>query len=196
VFPAASISGAPKLRAVEVIDELEPVRRGPYCGAIGFFGGQGWVDTSVAIRIVYADEARLHVHAGGGIVVDSDPAAEAEELALKLEGLLRPLDSFNVLAPLRNAIDAVDDRLIAALTERFALVSKIAEVKRRHGIPSHQSSRVAAMKAARERLARETGTIPPGLVDELFDLLVRYAMDAEERETEGRQCFRSLPSGP
>jgi para-aminobenzoate synthetase component 1 len=179
LFPPASITGAPKLRAIAVIDELEPVRRGPYCGAIGFFGSDGWIDTSVAIRVVYASAGRIYAHAGGGIVVDSLPETERGELLLKLEALRRPLDAFNVLAEPRAAIDAVDARLLGLLAERFAIVSEIAELKRGHGIPTLQLSRVEAMKAAREREAAELGTIPPGFVDELFDLLVRYAMTVE-----------------
>jgi para-aminobenzoate synthetase component 1 len=195
LFPPASITGAPKLRAIEVIDELEPVRRGPYCGAIGFFGSDGWIDTSVAIRVVYASAGRIYAHAGGGIVVDSLPETERGELLLKLEALRRPLDAFNVLAEPRAAIDAVDDRLLALLAERFAIVSEIAELKRKHGIPTLQPSRVEAMKTARERQAAELGTIPSGLVGELFDLLVRYAMiveaDAWEDAREGRARARS-----
>src|SRR5207237_728976 len=135
-----------KLRAMEIIDALEPVRRGPYSGAIGFFGAQGWTDASAAIRVVYADRARIYAHAGGGIVIDSVPAIGREELLLKLDALRRPLDSFNVLAAARQAIDSADDRLLAVLAERFAIVAEVAEVKQMHGIPIHQPSRVEAMK--------------------------------------------------
>jgi para-aminobenzoate synthetase component 1 len=94
LFPAASITGAPKVRAMEVIDSLEDGGRGPYCGAIGFFGSQGWIDTSVAIRIAYASNGRVFTHAGGGIVADSSAAAEADELALKAEAVLDALARF------------------------------------------------------------------------------------------------------
>jgi para-aminobenzoate synthetase component I len=87
-FPGGSVTGAPKIRAVDIIEELEPVRRGPYCGAIGFFGSSGWIDTCIAIRVLYTDRGRLFLHAGGGIVVDSDPAAECAELFLKVESIL------------------------------------------------------------------------------------------------------------
>lgn len=91
-FPGGSITGAPKIRAVDIIEELESVRRGPYCGAIGFFGSSGWIDTCIAIRVLYADGTRLFLHAGGGIVADSDPAAECAELFLKVEPILHLLE--------------------------------------------------------------------------------------------------------
>jgi para-aminobenzoate synthetase component 1 len=163
---------------------MEAVRRGPYCGLIGFFGSHGWTDTSVAIRVVYVDAQRLYLHAGGGIVADSDPVAEGEELQLKLEVLLTVLDSFNVLVPLRKAIDAVDDRLFEALADRFRIVGEIAELKRQHGIPSLQSARVSSMIAAREPAVRNAGTMPPELVRDFYELLVRYAMAAQDQETD------------
>jgi para-aminobenzoate synthetase component 1 len=181
-FPPASISGAPKLRAIEVIDEMEPGRRGPYCGAIGFFGSHGWIDTSVGIRVVYADGERVYVHAGGGIVADSDPNAECEELLLKVERVLHVLGPFNVLTPLRRAIDVIDDRLFDLLAERFAIIDEVAKLKRQYGIPSLQQSRVTSMIEARERALRETSLIPRGLVSEMYELLVRHAMKVEERE--------------
>jgi para-aminobenzoate synthetase component 1 len=193
LFPPASISGAPKLRATEVIDELEPVSRGPYCGTIGFFGAQGWIDTSVAIRVVYACDGRVYAHAGGGIVVESLPEAERGELLLKLEALRRSLDGFNVLADARRRIDAVDDRLLELLAERFAIIAEVAELKRDHGIPSLQQARMETMKIARERQAAGLGTIPPGLVDELFDLLIRYAMMLEaEAAAQARDTVGSV----
>ncbi|MFV1960068.1 MAG: anthranilate synthase component I family protein, partial [Planctomycetota bacterium] len=91
-FPGGSITGAPKLRAMEILSELEPVRRGPYCGAIGYLGFDGAVDTSIAIRTFAvrpsADgAATASFHAGGGVVADSDPAAEYEESLDKARAL-------------------------------------------------------------------------------------------------------------
>ncbi|PWB72941.1 aminodeoxychorismate synthase, component I [candidate division GN15 bacterium] len=94
LFPCGSVTGAPKIRAMDIIEELEVTRRGPYTGAIGFFGSGGWIDTSVAIRIVYFDDTRLFVHAGGGIVADSTPEAEYRELLAKLSGISRALTGF------------------------------------------------------------------------------------------------------
>ena len=89
-FPAGTVSGAPKIRAMEIIDELEPVRRGPYAGAVGHFswGGER-MDTAIAIRTVVVTGDRAYVQAGAGIVADSDPASEYEETLNKARALLR-----------------------------------------------------------------------------------------------------------
>jgi anthranilate synthase component 1 len=89
-FPAGTVSGAPKVRAMEIIDELEPRRRGPYAGAVGYFGyGGHTMDTAIAIRTVVARDGRAHVQAGAGIVADSVPAAEYDETLNKARALLR-----------------------------------------------------------------------------------------------------------
>ena len=84
-FPGGSITGAPKVRAMELIDELELARRGPYCGAFGYFGA-GAFDLAIAIRIGVIRGHELRIHVGGGIVADSDPAAELAETELKAKG--------------------------------------------------------------------------------------------------------------
>ena len=91
-FPAGTVSGAPKIRAMQIIDELEPVRRGPYAGAVGYFayGGQA-MDTAIAIRTLVVAGGRAHVQAGAGIVIDSKPAAEYEETLAKARALLKVL---------------------------------------------------------------------------------------------------------
>ena len=91
-FPGGSITGAPKVRAMELIDELEPARRGPYCGAFGYFGAHGAFDLSIAIRIGVMRSHELRVHVGGGIVADSDPAAELAETELKAQGWVEALE--------------------------------------------------------------------------------------------------------
>src|SRR5204862_3646833 len=78
-FPGGSITGAPKIRAMEIIDELEPTRRAFYTGALGALGFDGSMNLSVAIRTVLADGPDCFFQAGGGIVADSDPAAEYDE---------------------------------------------------------------------------------------------------------------------
>jgi anthranilate synthase component 1 len=89
-FPAGTVSGAPKIRAMEIIEELEPVRRGPYAGAVGYLGYGGMsMDTAIAIRTVVAVGERAFVQAGAGIVADSDPGAEYEETLNKARALLR-----------------------------------------------------------------------------------------------------------
>jgi len=83
LFPGGSITGAPKIRAMQIIDELEPALRGAYTGAFGYFGTRGALDLAIAIRTVVVQRgaagAELHLHVGGGIVADSDPARELEE---------------------------------------------------------------------------------------------------------------------
>jgi para-aminobenzoate synthetase component I len=85
-FPGGSITGAPKIRAMQIIDELEPVRRGPYCGALGYLGEAGAVELAIAIRIAVLAGGELRLHVGGGIVADSDPAAELAETEDKAAG--------------------------------------------------------------------------------------------------------------
>ncbi len=85
-FPGGSITGAPKVRAMQLIDELEPARRGPYCGAFGYFGAHGAFDLAIAIRIGVLKGNELRVHVGGGIVADSDAAAELVETDVKAAG--------------------------------------------------------------------------------------------------------------
>ena len=87
-FPAGTLSGAPKIRAMEIIDELEPLRRGPYGGAIGYFGFGGAMDTCITLRTIVMRGKMAYVQAGGGIVADSDPEAEYEETLMKAGALL------------------------------------------------------------------------------------------------------------
>ena len=88
-FPAGTVSGAPKIRALEVIRELEPVKRNIYSGAVGYIGWWGDVDTAIAIRTAVIQDGRLHVQAGAGIVYDSDPQKEWEETLNKGRALFR-----------------------------------------------------------------------------------------------------------
>jgi len=90
-FPGGSITGAPKVRAMQLIDELEPARRGPYCGALGYFGPAGALELAIAIRIGVLVKDELRVHVGGGIVADSDPAAELAETETKAAGWVAAL---------------------------------------------------------------------------------------------------------
>lgn len=88
-FPAGTVSGAPKVRAMEIIDELEPVKRGIYAGAVGYLGFHGEMDVAIAIRTAVIKEGQLHVQAGAGIVADSDPESEWQETQNKARALLR-----------------------------------------------------------------------------------------------------------
>jgi anthranilate synthase component 1 len=88
-FPAGTVSGAPKVRAMEIIDSLERTKRGPYAGVVGYFDFSGNLDTCITIRTIVATGGRAYVQAGAGVVADSDPRAEAEETRRKAEALLR-----------------------------------------------------------------------------------------------------------
>ncbi|MBK8177131.1 MAG: anthranilate synthase component I [Rhodospirillales bacterium] len=88
-FPAGTVSGAPKVRAMEIIDELEPERRGIYGGCIGYIGASGELDTCIALRTAIVKDKMLYVQAGGGIVADSDAEAEYQETCNKAGALLR-----------------------------------------------------------------------------------------------------------
>jgi anthranilate synthase component 1 len=88
-FPAGTVSGAPKVRAMEIIDELEPHRRGIYAGAVGYFGAGGGMDTCIALRTAILKDGVMHVQAGAGIVLDSDPEAERMETINKAKALFR-----------------------------------------------------------------------------------------------------------
>jgi anthranilate/para-aminobenzoate synthase component I len=91
MFPGGSITGAPKIRAMQIIEELEPVRRGPYCGAIGYLAANGSMQFNVAIRTMILKDGLVHVPVGGGIVADSDPADEYEETLVKAKAMFDAL---------------------------------------------------------------------------------------------------------
>jgi para-aminobenzoate synthetase component 1 len=91
-FPGGSVTGAPKIRAMEIIHELEPARRGPYCGAIGWIGFNGAMETNIVIRTLLVDGQEVIAQAGGAIVADSKAAQEYDESLSKVRALLRCLD--------------------------------------------------------------------------------------------------------
>ncbi len=88
-FPAGTVSGAPKVRAMEIIDELEPVKRGIYAGSVGYLGFHGDMDIAIAIRTAVLKDGQIHVQAGAGIVADSDPESEWQETQSKARAMLR-----------------------------------------------------------------------------------------------------------
>jgi anthranilate synthase component 1 len=91
-FPAGTVSGAPKVRAMEIIASLEPSRRGIYAGAVGYLDFAGNLDFCIAIRTIVIEGQRARVQAGAGIVADSNPAAEYDETRDKARALLRALE--------------------------------------------------------------------------------------------------------
>ena len=88
-FPAGTVSGAPKVRAMQIIDELEPHRRGVYSGAVGYFSADGGMDTCIALRTAVFKDGEIHVQAGAGVVLDSDPESERVETVNKAAALFR-----------------------------------------------------------------------------------------------------------
>ena len=91
-FPAGTVSGAPKVRAMEIIDELEPEARGPYAGAVGYLSFSGDLDTCITIRTLVVRGDEISVTAGAGIVADSDPETEEKETENKVAALLAAID--------------------------------------------------------------------------------------------------------
>lgn len=90
-FPAGTVSGAPKIRAMEIIDELEPTKRGPYAGAVGYFDFSGNMDTCIVIRTMLVTDSKVYIQAGAGIVADSDPQKEYLETKNKADALVEAL---------------------------------------------------------------------------------------------------------
>lgn len=91
-FPGGTITGVPKVRCMEIIDEIEPVRRGPYTGSIGYVGFNGDMDLNIIIRTFLIKDGRVYIQAGAGIVADSDPEREYSESLKKAEALMKTLE--------------------------------------------------------------------------------------------------------
>jgi anthranilate synthase component I len=91
-FPAGTLSGAPKVRAMEIIDEVEPVKRGIYGGAVGYLGFDGDMDVAIAIRTAVIKDGQVHIQAGAGIVADSDPESEWQETLAKARAMIRAVE--------------------------------------------------------------------------------------------------------
>ncbi len=96
-FPAGTVSGAPKIRAMEIIDELENIRRGPYAGAVGYFSFSGNLDSCITIRTIVIRGDKAFVQAGAGIVADSDPAKEYQETINKAKGMMKAVEMAGAL---------------------------------------------------------------------------------------------------
>jgi len=91
-FPAGTVSGSPKIRAMQIIEEFEPTRRGPYAGAVGYFGFSGTLNTCITIRTLLFKDGKVYVQAGAGIVADSDPEKEYVETVNKAEAMMKALE--------------------------------------------------------------------------------------------------------
>ncbi len=102
-FPAGTVSGAPKIRAMEIICELEGEQRGVYAGAVGYFGYSGNLDTAIALRTMVMRNGKAYIQAGSGIVADSVPTGEYWESMNKAKALLRALDEAELIANARRS---------------------------------------------------------------------------------------------
>ena len=91
-FPAGTVSGAPKIRAMEIIDELEPTRRCAYAGSVIYFGFNGAMDSCITLRTAVIKDGEVHVQAGGGVVADSSPTGEFNESVNKAKALIRAIE--------------------------------------------------------------------------------------------------------
>ena len=91
-LPAGTVSGAPKIRAMEIIDSLEPQKRGPYAGAVGYLDYSGNMDTCITLRTLVMQNGQAYIQAGAGIVADSDPTAEYQETLNKARGMMRAVE--------------------------------------------------------------------------------------------------------
>lgn len=92
VQPMGTVSGAPKIRAMQIIDELEPVRRGPYGGSFGYIALDGSMDMALTLRTMVIAHGRVHIQAGAGVVADSNPASEELETRTKAAALMRAVE--------------------------------------------------------------------------------------------------------
>ena len=112
-FPAGTVSGAPKIRAMEIISELEPETRGTYAGAVGYFSYSGNMDMAITIRTIFYKNGTAYVQAGAGIVADSIPEKEFEECTLKANFLTQPLVEFQLIETLlwKNGFTFFDEHL-------------------------------------------------------------------------------------
>ena len=100
-FPGGSITGAPKIRAMEIIDQLEPITRGVYCGSIGYLGFDGSADLNIAIRTIVVKDGQAYIHAGGGVVADSNETDEYEESLLKASRLFSAVEGVSAMTASR-----------------------------------------------------------------------------------------------
>ena len=92
VFPVGTVSGAPKVRAMQIIEELEPDKRGPYAGAVGYISFDGNLDTAIAIRTAVIEGENVHIQAGAGIVADSVPEKEYQETVNKAKAMIKAVE--------------------------------------------------------------------------------------------------------
>lgn len=179
-FPGGSITGAPKVKSMQVISELESVPRNIYCGTIGFFGENGYVNTNIAIRVIYFNGKKYWLHGGGAIVADSEAESEYDEMLLKVEGLIHTLDEFNVLKEDRKKLDEVTKKMLVLLGDRMDIVNDIMKKKKKYGISIEQKNRINNIKNTLKRFADdERLNIKKEQIDIFADCIIMLAMEYE-----------------
>ncbi len=117
-MPAGTVSGAPKVRAMEIIDELEPIKRGPYAGVVGYIDFSGNLDTAIAIRTMFCGPEGAAVQAGAGVVADSSPELEDKECWNKAKALLAAVEPARRMSRARAGLTEVDPEGTEALRLR------------------------------------------------------------------------------
>ncbi len=182
-FPGGSISGAPKVKAMEIIDDLEFADRGPYCGTIGFFGSSGFISSSIAIRILYFHEDKYYLHAGGGIVIKSDPQDEYDELLLKVESLINTLNRFNILREPREELNRITAEIFRLIGRRIEIAKQASQIKKAHNIPIVQEHRMNSIVAEVIRQNKDEGlNIPERFIKNLLSVIFEEIMEIEREE--------------
>ncbi len=179
-FPGGSITGAPKIKSMNLIEELEKKQRGPYTGMLTFFNNHGYLDSAIGIRIIYFEDNHFYIHSGGGIVAKSDPLDELNELKIKIASLKDLLSQCNVLKKQRDEIESIDSHLFNLLNKRFGLVTEVAELKKKHQIPILQKERVSQLKKQGKVIENKNHNLPKGFSDRLYTFLVSESMDKED----------------
>lgn len=192
LFPGGSITGAPKIEAMNIIENLELTNRGPYCGTVGFFGFNGYIDTSINIRIVYSDINNLYLHAGGGITVSSDAEDEYDELLLKAESIIKAIKEFDILSQCRKNLDVIDEQIISLLAKRKSSIMEITKIKKSYNIPILQKGRIEEMlNLHKQYILDNEYDLDLEFIENLFLLIVNYSMKLEEENLENETLHNS-----
>ena len=134
-FPAGTVSGAPKVRAMQIIDELEKDKRGIYAGCIGYFGAGGEMDTCIVLRAAVVKDGLMHVQAGAGIVYDSSPVAEQKECGDKARALFRAAEEA-VRFAVRGSAGSRRTVAPAPTAHRLTLITDTAPCRRAENTPA------------------------------------------------------------